>query len=178
MAKRFISSEADLDSGEEGLYSGDEADDDSAGSLVDFINDTSDVGSMRDSLDAVDRDNIEEAGGVLHRQLDKLNEPARFSTPVLRRRRRSSMGGSSRGSDAGLGSMHFIRSVVDHYNQGGNCDQVEAEYHRLDDEGQGEDDEDGGDSADVFSEEDDNLDPDDMEVSAEGGLTRVGRGLA
>ena len=148
-ARRFIESEAGLDSDDEGFYSNDEVDDDSAGSLADFINDGSDVGVLRDSLDVYDRDNIEEAGGVLHRKLDALNEPVRFGTPVLRRRRRSSLSSSTRGSDAGIGSMHFIRSVVNHYNEGGTCDQVESEYHRLEEEGQGEGGNDSDDKMEV-----------------------------
>lgn len=95
--------------------------------------------------------------------MDKLHEPLRFTTPVLRRRRSSVETGATRsstGSDAGLGGMHFIRSVVNHMNEGGECDAVESEYIRLEEEqGRREEkgDGDGGQGVELFSEEEDNL---------------------
>ena len=131
MASKFIESEAGIDSDEESGgfdYGGDG--EDSAGSLEDFINDSSDVEASRLSLDDVDPDNIE-AEGILHRQLD-AKEQTQFTTPILRRRRQSGGRlGLSGGSDGGLGEMHFIRSVIDHHNKGGECNAVESEYLRL-----------------------------------------------
>lgn len=47
-ASRFVETEADLADEDRDLYGDDEDEDDSMGSLADFINDTSDVGSFRD----------------------------------------------------------------------------------------------------------------------------------
>lgn len=46
------------------------------------------------------------------------------------------MGRASYGSDQGLGQMHFIRSVVEHHNDGGIASAVEDEYLRLEELGE------------------------------------------
>ena len=69
-----------------------------------------------------------------HRALDALREREnQFKTPIFNRRMmRSTQDSSSTPSSAqGLGNMHFIRGVLEHHRRGGNCDQIEAEYQRL-----------------------------------------------
>jgi hypothetical protein len=103
-----------------------------------FINDSSQLGFTQDELDRADP---EEEGG--HRALDATRAQASvFATPVLNRQMRQPAG--ERWSDAhssvsssirGLGQMRFIRSVLEHHREGGEADEIEEAFHRL--EGQG-----------------------------------------
>ena len=112
-----------------------------------FINDSSQLGSCsQDDLDKI-RENIgacaprnDASNAALHRELDARRErDQEFATPMLNRRRKNrsrdddSMGLSQSVDSAqrGLGNMAFIRSVLDHHKAGGDCDQIEEEYHRL-----------------------------------------------
>jgi len=66
----------------------------------------------------------------LHAQFDRKNQ---FKTPVLNRR---AMGGrgvdlSETSSQEGLGNMHFVRSVLQHHQQGGNAQEIEAYFRDL-----------------------------------------------
>ena len=112
-----------------------------------FINDSSQLGSFRDSLDRFDntsilsstRKNGYNAISIYH-QLDfeemRANE---FSTPVLNRRNLHKDQSWSSGlstsdlesSTKGLGSMHFIRSVINHHKCGGDADGLESEFHKI-----------------------------------------------
>jgi len=110
-----------------------------------FINDSSQLGSFRDSLDQVNESfqtcTTNEDGNDLHRKIDNERERAtEFSTPVLNRRvLQKDMGTFSdmscattpRSSLKGLGNMHFIHSVLDHHRQGGNADDLEIEYNNI-----------------------------------------------
>jgi superfamily II DNA/RNA helicase len=103
-----------------------------------FINDSSQLDFTQDALDKVDP---EEEGG--HRALDATRARANvFATPVLNRQVRQPAG--ARWSDAhssapsslrGLGQMRFIRSVLEHHREGGEADEIEEAFRRL--EGQG-----------------------------------------
>ena len=69
-----------------------------------------------------------------HRALDALREREnRFKTPNFNRRMMRPFSDSSTtpSSAGGLGNMNFIRSVLEHHRRGGDCDQIEAEYQRL-----------------------------------------------
>ena len=78
-----------------------------------------------------------------HRAFDaQLDRENRFKTPNFNRRmkrRQQHQPGSSgspessntSSSQRGLGNMNFIRSVLEHHRQGGDCDQIESYYHRA-----------------------------------------------
>jgi hypothetical protein len=67
---------------------------------------------------------------MLHRRVNnELEKSKLFATPILNRRMRRSPGCSGE-SLAGLGNMCFIRSVIEHYRQGGGMTQVEIEFNR------------------------------------------------
>jgi len=79
----------------------------------------------------------------IHRALDARREREnQFNTPNFNRRMTrqpnsspsssTENGSSIAPSERGLGRMNFIRSVLEHHRQGGDCDQIEAEYMRLD----------------------------------------------
>jgi len=112
-----------------------------------FINDSSQLGSFRDSLDRFDNTSILSStrkdgfnAVSIYHQLDfeemRANE---FSTPVLNRRilhkNQSWSSGLStsnlESSTKGLGSMHFIRSVINHHKCGGDADGLESEFHKI-----------------------------------------------
>ncbi len=118
-----------------------------------FINDSSQLGSCsQDDLDII-RENIgpcaprnDASDAALHRELDARREREQeFATPMLNRRKKNrsrdddSMGLSQSVDSAqrGLGNMAFIRSVLEHHKAGGDCDQIEDEYHRLAQETEG-----------------------------------------
>lgn len=88
-----------------------------------------------DAAPAPDGDAPEHHGDVRgqnpHRELDaKLERESLFRTPRFNRRMMRPPG-SSPSSERGLGKMNFIRSVLEHHRRGGDCDQIEAEYQRL-----------------------------------------------
>jgi Fanconi anemia group M protein len=70
-----------------------------------------------------------------HRVFDALRDREnQLKTPNFNRRmmRPTQDSPSSTPSSAkGLGNMNFIRSVLEHHRNGGDCDQIEAEYQRL-----------------------------------------------
>jgi len=135
LAAQFMDVEAGIDSGDSGDEFG--MDDDSLGSLEDFIND-GDVSVDRglDSLDSADPH-------AQYRKVDIMEESGRFTTPRLRRRRRTSegsqlSGGWSATSVDGLGDMHFIKSVIDHHNRGGEARELEEAYHYEEEDSEAE----------------------------------------
>ena len=113
-----------------------------------FINDSSQLGSCsQDDLDRIrektdmcapSRHDVNDA--TLHRELDVRREREQeFATPMLNRRNKhrnkddvsEGLSQSVDSSQRGLGNMAFIRSVLEHHKAGGDCDQIEDEYHRL-----------------------------------------------
>lgn len=75
-----------------------------------------------------------------HRVLDTRREfENQFRTPNFNRRmmRHQQQPGSSSSdnnapsSQRGLGNMNFIRSVLEHHREGGDCDQIETYYNRM-----------------------------------------------
>jgi ERCC4-related helicase len=116
-----------------------------------FINDSSQLGCMtQDPLDLLNEQTQSQSlfyhqheTGAIHHQVDNAHAASNhLTTPILNRRmmRRkgtpptsptSSQMSDSQGSSGGLGDMGFIRSVLEHHRQGGDCDQVESEYCRL-----------------------------------------------
>jgi len=133
---RFLDTEAandDSDSGDE------EEEDDDEMSHDSFINDTSQLGYSQDDLDRLN-ESVEECdheeSDTLHRQLNHQQSVRnQFKTPIFNRRMQLSRSQESQTSippsQRGLGNMNFIRSVIDHCRQGGDCEDIETEYHRL-----------------------------------------------
>jgi len=133
---RFLDTEAandDSDSGDEEEKDDDEMSHDS------FINDTSQLGYSQDDLDRLN-ESVEECDNeesdTLHRQLNhQQSVNNQFKTPIFNRRMQLPRSQQSQTSlppsQRGLGNMNFIRSVIDHCRQGGDCDDIETEYHRL-----------------------------------------------
>ena len=118
-----------------------------------FINDSSQLGSFRESLDVIDGSmssqhtpitpRIASEGPSMYRQID--NDDGRsnqFRTPVFNRQNKSgmnsflsdSLGSPSPNNDGalkGLGNMNFIRSVIHHHKEGGNAEELEKEYKKI-----------------------------------------------
>merc|ERR1712238_572920 len=75
-----------------------------------------------------------------HRALDARREyDNQFKTPNFNRRmiRQQQPGSSSSDTNAsssqrGLGNMNFVRSILEHHRQGGDCDQIESYYNGMD----------------------------------------------
>lgn len=70
----------------------------------------------------------------IHRVLDaRRDRENQFKTPNFNRRmmRPDSSSQNVPSSERGLGKMHFIRSVLEHHRQGGDCNQIETVYNRL-----------------------------------------------
>ena len=152
----FFDTEAAIDSGDEDGSDEEKelrALEDDELSHDSFINDSSQLGSCsQDDLDMI-RENIgacaprnDASNAALHRELDARREREQeFATPMLNRRKKNrsrdddSMGLSQTVDSAqrGLGNMTFIRSVLEHHKAGGDCDQIEVEYHRLAQETEG-----------------------------------------
>ncbi|VEU34307.1 unnamed protein product [Pseudo-nitzschia multistriata] len=130
------------------------------GSQDSFINDNPDLTQhfSQDVLGDVDPDaastdfvygacknrDENDSGGSsnIHRALDARREREhQFRTPNFNRRSMRAPDSSSPSytengcsipsSERGLGRMHFIRSVLEHHRQGGDCDEIESEYKRL-----------------------------------------------
>ena len=108
-----------------------------------FINDTSQLGYTQDALSQMGMGATQEvicmypndeASTAIHRSIDnnreRLNE---FATPILNRRMQKDVG-SQESSQKGLGNMHFIRSVLLHHRNGGDADEIEEEYNRMEEE--------------------------------------------
>ena len=133
---KFLDTEAandDSDSGDEDDNEDDMSDEDG------FINDTSQLGYSQDDLDRLN-ESVEECrndeSDKLHRQFDHQQSVVnQFKTPVFNRRMQLSASEQSQTSlppsQRGLGNMNFVRSIIDHCRKGGDCDQIETEYHRL-----------------------------------------------
>lgn len=98
-----------------------------------FINDSSQMGYSQedDSLDKAEH-NLRNSGSE-HRALDAHHAKLReFDTPKFNRRQnRYSLAGNSPDSCSGLGNLHFVRSVLEHYKQGGDPDDIERFYNEL-----------------------------------------------
>ena len=138
---KFLDTEAALDDSDE------ESDEEDAIKQIEeeefnnsFINDSSQLGYSQDDLDqlGVDKDiqeidaNADDA--LLHRQLNHERSVAeQFKTPVFNRRMMQTLSSQNNAppSQRGLGNMNFIKSVLEHHRQGGDCDDIEDGYHRL-----------------------------------------------
>lgn len=107
-----------------------------------FINDSSQLGRCtQDDLDlvfgaekAVPCTDVTNAS--VHRALDIRREREnQYSTPIFNRRQMrkaaESTPSSAHATERGLGSMEFIRSVLEHHKAGGEADAIEGEYQRL-----------------------------------------------
>jgi ERCC4-related helicase len=157
---KFIDDEAEIDSDED-IEGDDEEladirriDEEEELAALDFINDSSQLGTYtQDALDRIE-DNTEEEftheGFDRHRQLDfEHDRNLQFATPILNRRmvRKNldtediegcwsdpQFSGASRSSSQGLGNCHFIRSVLDHARQGGDVQDIEMLYKEIEDE--------------------------------------------
>eukprot|EP00978_Attheya_sp_CCMP212_P000903 scaffold1948_cov52-Attheya_sp.AAC.6 len=151
---KFIETEVDIDSEED--IDGDDAEarelremEEDELSHDSFINDTSQLGYTQDALsqmgmgatqEVICMDPNDEASTTLHRSVDnnreRLNE---FVTPILNRRMQKDVDSqetpnSATSSQKGLGNMHFIRSVLLHHRNGGDADDIEEEYNRMEEE--------------------------------------------
>jgi hypothetical protein len=137
---RFLDTEAALDgsgedSDEEDIIKQIEEDESNSS----FINDSSQLGYTQDDLDDLDADkriregSIDPEDSLLHRQFNhERNVAEQFKTPVFNRRMmRDSLSQNAPMSQQGLGSMNFIKSVLEHHRQGGDSDDIENEYRRL-----------------------------------------------
>ena len=149
MARRFMDEEAGIgsdddlegDAAEERDLAALEADELSVNS---FINDSSQLGYTQDDLGRVDPDasatpaaSLNDRDDAVHRRLD--NHRARrnqYATPLLNRKmaRNSLTPSDAPSSEKGLGRMHFVRSVLEHHKNGGDADEIERAYHRLEQE--------------------------------------------
>jgi len=147
-ARRFIDDEADIDSDDEGDDEENrqlaelEAEEHSQSS---FINDSSQLGYTQDDLGRLEDTSATPVAASLsqyhdhnddtvHRRLD--NDRARqhqFATPLLNRKmtRHSLTPADAPSSEKGLGNMHFVRSVLEHHKNGGDVNDIEREFHRL-----------------------------------------------
>jgi hypothetical protein len=99
-----------------------------------FINDSSQLGCSSSPVDGV-RDGV-------HRALDiQRAHAALFATPILNRRMKKgndsmdSWQQHAPDSATGLGNMNFIRSVIEHHQQGGRAEDIEKRFHELEEGG-------------------------------------------
>jgi hypothetical protein len=107
---------------------------------IGFINDSSQLGYTQEGLEESDCD---ENAENIHRAVDVRRDKMRhFSTPVLNRRMQEQQASvedspwtdisrSVPDSTRGLGSMHFIRSVLEHHRKGARAEDIEAFYRDL-----------------------------------------------
>ncbi len=67
-----------------------------------------------------------------HRALDAQRERENhFKTPNFNRRMMRPSTQDTPSSAQGLGNMNFIRSVLEHHRNGGDCNQIETEFKRI-----------------------------------------------
>lgn len=141
-SRRFIDEEAGVDSEEDA--NGDyeehlavEAIEAEEADIRGFINDSSQLGYSPDALEEVDPD---ARGSAVHRSLDNQRISAQqFATPVLNRRMKESKNIDSWDKKApdsanGLGKMHFIRSVIEHHQKGGEAEDIEQAFREMEEE--------------------------------------------
>ncbi|KAG7343877.1 Hef nuclease [Nitzschia inconspicua] len=110
-----------------------------------FINDNPDLTQhfsqdelADEDLDAANLDGDEVRFQYSHRALDAQRDAQNlFKTPLFNRRMMHPTSDSSSvpTSQRGLGQMNFIRSVLDHHRQGGDADEIEQLYQKLEQEG-------------------------------------------
>jgi hypothetical protein len=157
---KFIDDEAEIDSDEdiegdnEELSDVRRIDEEEELAALDFINDSSQLGTYtQDALDRIDghtEEEVDHDGVDFHRQLDfEHDRNLQFATPILNRRmvRRkldtgdvegcwseSQVSGSSRSPLHGLGNCHFIRSVLEHAKRGGDAEEIEILYKDIEQE--------------------------------------------
>ena len=139
-AERFVLDEADIDADDD--LEGDdeenamlEALEDEENSHDSFINDATQLTQhySDDELGQADPDASDEFD-FHHRNLDaQLDRENQFAAPVLNR---VAIGGrctdlSQTSSQDGLGNMHFIRSVLQHHQQGGRAEEIESYFRNL-----------------------------------------------
>lgn len=98
-----------------------------------FINDATELSQhfSQDQLAEVDPD----ASGHIdfnHRAVDARRAiQQQFKTPVFNRRMNRPCDSQFSSSQKGLGNMHFVRSVLEHHRQGGNAEDIEAFYRKM-----------------------------------------------
>jgi hypothetical protein len=101
-----------------------------------FINDDAVLTQhfSQDELGDVDPDAAEADFDYTHRALNAQGDrDHQYKTPNLNRRmmRRAEESLSVPSSQRGLGQMHFIRSVLEHHRQGGDCEEIEQCYKQM-----------------------------------------------
>jgi ERCC4-related helicase len=139
---RFVLEEADIGSDED--LEGDVAEEEELRRLEEeealsqdsFINDNAVLTQhfSQDELGEVDPDAADADFDYTHRALDaQRDRENQFKTPNFNRRmmRQADEGLSVPSSQRGLGQMHFIRSVLEHHRQGGDCDEIEQCYKQM-----------------------------------------------
>jgi hypothetical protein len=155
---RFLDLEVDVDSDDDADSDGeDEARriEEEEAFHNEFINDSSQLG--RYTQDDLDRLGLSENAETpiescaVHRRVDAMKERMnQFATPIFNRRMRKHGRGqenatpgstsnewdqptphSAPSSQKGLGNMHFIRSVLEHYRNGGDADDIEEMYRTV-----------------------------------------------
>jgi hypothetical protein len=152
--RSFIDEEAGVDTDEDMDGDVDENDliraiEEEEADISGFINDTSqlgyspdELGDSPDELGKADPDaRVQDARTQdMHHALDNERMRAeQFKTPVLNRKmrgakNRDSWDGKCPDSASGLGNMNFIRSVIEHHQQGGQAEEIEQLYNQLEEE--------------------------------------------
>jgi len=143
---RYVLEEADIASDQD--IEGDEGEEDEIRRIEEeegysqdsFINDNAHLTQhySQDELGQIDPDAADSGFDNSHRALDAQRElENQFKTPNFNRRmmRRAEENMSVPSSERGLGQMHFIRSVLEHHRQGGDCEEIEQYYKQLEQEG-------------------------------------------
>lgn len=128
---KFFDLEADASDSDD---DDDNDDEDGVLSQDSFINDSSQLGyTQTGSLSFATQSTVKKDRNSvsMYRRInnsDALNDL--FSTPLLNRRSKSS-DLSCPSSDAQLGKMNFIRSVIEHHQRGGSANELEKQYNNL-----------------------------------------------
>jgi len=115
---------------EEGAYSQDSFINDNAVLTQHFSQDIlGDIDPDASSLSVAGTPGIDPSS---HRVLDAQREREnRFKTPNFNRRMMRPSTQDTPSSVQGLGNMNFIRSVLEHHRNGGDSNQIEAEFKRI-----------------------------------------------
>ena len=139
---RFALEEAEIGSDQD--PDGDDAEEEELRRLEDqealsqdsFINDNAVLTQhfSEDELGDVDPDAAEADIDYTHRALNaQRDRDNQYKTPNFNRRmmRRAEDSADVPSSQRGLGRMHFIRSVLEHHRQGGDCEEIEQCYKQM-----------------------------------------------
>lgn len=126
---KFFDLEADASDSDD-----DDDDEDVDLSQDSFINDSSQLGYTQTgslSLATQSNEKKDRNSVSMYRRINNSNTlNDLFSTPLLNRRSKSS-DFSCPSSDAQLGKMNFIRSVIEHHQRGGSANELEKQYNNL-----------------------------------------------